>query len=108
MPLTRQQKKTLGIHNLDARIMTNIDQKLVQLQLSLQDSISRAVERSRHEASFESLGNRRQQIGQRGQTQFDQQHHGEGSPRMKVEFPQWEGGYPAGWVSRAKKYFRFH
>ncbi|RWW23692.1 hypothetical protein GW17_00012050 [Ensete ventricosum] len=29
-------------------------------------------------------------------------------PRIRVDFPRWEDGDPIGWISRTKRYFRYH
>ncbi|RRT74477.1 hypothetical protein B296_00003555 [Ensete ventricosum] len=30
------------------------------------------------------------------------------NPRMRVDFPRWEGGDPIGWISCVEQYFRYH
>ncbi|RZS09890.1 hypothetical protein BHM03_00041014 [Ensete ventricosum] len=56
---------------------------------------------------------RRSQQGESSYRREDSQEKGEPTtdtpyPRMRVDFPRWEEGNTTGWISHAKRYFRYH
>ncbi|RWW74011.1 hypothetical protein BHE74_00018072 [Ensete ventricosum] len=56
---------------------------------------------------------RKSQQGETSDRRDDPQEHGHiiydpNNPCTKVDFPRWKEGDPIGWISHAKRYFRFY
>ncbi|RWW48350.1 hypothetical protein BHE74_00045580 [Ensete ventricosum] len=112
MPLTRQQKKDLNITDLEAYTIALEE----AINAKLEAFESRMEEKMRSLFAEFSIGQppspKKSQQGETSDRRYQPQEHGHiipnpNNPRMKVDFPRWEGG-PIGWISRAGRYFRFY
>ncbi|RWW21340.1 hypothetical protein GW17_00014514 [Ensete ventricosum] len=111
MPLTRQQKKGLNIINLQSYTMNTddaLDAKFKAFEARMEDRFQELLHEIRRNRS-ESPNKAQHGESSKG-SQSEKYDHGQntGYPRMRVEFPRWEDGNPIGWISCAKKIFRFH
>ncbi|RWW60753.1 hypothetical protein BHE74_00032229 [Ensete ventricosum] len=104
-------KKDLNITNLEAYTMASeeaIDAKLEAFENCMEEKMRSLF------AEF-SIGRpsspRKLQHGETSDRRDDPQDghitSDLNNPRMKVNFPRWEGD-PIGWISRAERYFRFY
>ncbi|RRT63513.1 hypothetical protein B296_00012215 [Ensete ventricosum] len=112
MPLTRQQKKDLNITNLESYAIASedlIDAKLEAFETCTNKLYALFVE-------FKLGRSPRPRRSQDGESSYHKENPPEkeeqatdsSCPRMRVDFPRWEGGDPTRWISRAEQYFCYH
>ncbi|RZS10465.1 hypothetical protein BHM03_00041730 [Ensete ventricosum] len=108
MPLTRQQKKSLNITDLEAYTMATeeaIDAKFEDFETRMEEkictifaelSISRPL--SPRNSQQGETSNRREELQERGGTTTDPYN-----PRMRVDFPRREERDPISWISKGRR-----